>query len=426
MNEYLLKTQSVRWKRTPEDIQVLTDLCIKANDHLAITGPNGSGKSRLLEILAGFTAPLHGEISIRTSRIGLIGERPENQLLFHNVERELLFPLENLHLPRHRINQMISEIVAEFRLHDILQKDPFLLSGGQKQLLVLAIAAVSQPDIYFIDQPLDYLDDETARFFYDWIKREQDRGAALVTASGDDSLLKSASQVIHLQCSTDFAGQSTAITSTAEVSDMQIELRGLVCGYPMSPPLFSPLTRTIAGGESILISGPMGSGKSTLAMTLAGIHSPVSGSILLDGQHLHHKHASSFYQKGIIYGFQYPENQMAMETFRKEIAVYRNPALLSRTLELLPLLGLSEETIDQPLQSLSHSNVRLLSLLLIIALNKPVVIMDEPFAGLDVMHADRLLSLLTEMKQTLIIIDHTGNTGRMHIDQEIRLPIHSS
>ena len=426
MSDPLLFTQAVTWSPMPGESERLDDLQIRNGDHLAITGPNGSGKSRLIEILAGFKNPLKGSVILGTHRTSMIRERPEAQLIFHQVERELVFPLENIGLSHLEIQEMLQVIVQVFGLQDMLFRDPFLLSGGQEQLLILAVASISRPDIYFIDQPLDYLDQRTSVFFCNWLEKERSRGAALVTASDDQPLTSSASQLIRLTSEPVRSRDSIPqITMKEKFPEISFGCRQLVCGYSGSTPLFAPLTRHFSSGDRILISGAMGTGKSTLALTLAGLIPPVSGDVLLNGKPLHFRVPRSFYSEGITCAFQYPESQLAMDTIRDEIGIYNSDSLLYRVKLLLPLLGLSETIIDLNLRSLPNSSVRLLSLLIILALDKPVSILDEPFVGLDEVRSRNLLNLLRTMNHVLIVIDHTGHAQQLQIDQEIVLPDHS-
>ena len=117
-------------------------LTLQRGGRLFITGDNGSGKSLLLQVLAGLKSLSSGTRKAGFKTFALILEEPDTQFLFSTVRRELLFPLENRRLEEPFRRRLLAETVRRFRLEPLLERNPLQLSGGQKQLLLFAVAAL--------------------------------------------------------------------------------------------------------------------------------------------------------------------------------------------------------------------------------------------------------------------------------------------
>ncbi len=149
------------------------DLTVESGAFFVLCGPSGSGKSTLLRQLVPDLAPhgmRSGEILFdgaplaaldrrtRCQRIGFVGQSPEDQLVTDKVWHELAFGLESLGLDDAVIRRRVAEMAAFFGIEGWFRRDVADLSGGQKQLLVLAAALVTGPDVLILDEPTAQLD----------------------------------------------------------------------------------------------------------------------------------------------------------------------------------------------------------------------------------------------------------------------------
>lgn len=144
---------------------------------LGVIGVNGSGKTTLCNIIRGFIpsfyqGDLHGEVLIGgkpvnkysdtelSKKIGYIFQNPFTQIsgVKDTVREEIGYGLENLGRPSAEINQRVDEIIALLNLQAIETKNPFALSGGQKQLVAIAAILAIDPDIFIFDEPTSQLD----------------------------------------------------------------------------------------------------------------------------------------------------------------------------------------------------------------------------------------------------------------------------
>lgn len=152
--------------------QILNNISfsIKENEHVCIVGPNGSGKSTLGKIILALLKPTHGNIYIfgkQLSRdnvmdikkkLGAVFENPDTQFVCQTVEDEIAFGLENIQVKREEIEHKIFSIAKKLNIHDLLSKNPSLLSGGQKQKVAIAACLVSNPEIIVFDEASNMLD----------------------------------------------------------------------------------------------------------------------------------------------------------------------------------------------------------------------------------------------------------------------------
>lgn len=143
------------------------DLVIEPGQFAALIGPSGCGKSTLLNAVAGFVAPLAGEISVDSTRITkpipAIGMVFQNFALFpwltalSNVE----FALKQFRFSRDERRRRALAALAEVGLAEHAGKYPGQLSGGMKQRVAIARTLVSRPNVLLMDEPFGALDAQT-------------------------------------------------------------------------------------------------------------------------------------------------------------------------------------------------------------------------------------------------------------------------
>jgi energy-coupling factor transporter ATPase len=146
-------------------------LDVAAGEHVAVLGANGSGKSTLVRMVNGLLLPDSGSVSVggidtadagRTrelrERVGMVFQRPDDQIVATSVEDDVAFGPENLGLPRSEIRERVDEAIAAVGLTGLERREPHLLSGGQKQRLAIAGALAMRPAYLVLDEPASMLD----------------------------------------------------------------------------------------------------------------------------------------------------------------------------------------------------------------------------------------------------------------------------
>lgn len=173
------------------------NLAIKENSFTTLVGLNGSGKTTLVKILVGLVKA-NGYIKVADNvlmketkknvrrDIGVVFENPDNQFVAETVKDDLAFALENLCYSKREIGSKIKEIAKKFKIEHILEKEPHLLSGGEKQIVALASSLITDPKILILDEALTMVDYEIKERIYEIIKEyRKDHNLTVINITHD-------------------------------------------------------------------------------------------------------------------------------------------------------------------------------------------------------------------------------------------------
>ena len=169
-----------------------------------LQGPNGSGKTMLMRLIAGLIRPTQGEVGIDQKLLGKEFDFPPSMGLM--IEDPAFLPnytgkknLELLASIRHRI----SVLEIEKSLFDVgLQPDDSRkykkYSLGMKKRLGIAAAIMEKPELILLDDPTNALDDEGVEQICQLMMRERDRGALIVIACHDATILDRVADEVYV------------------------------------------------------------------------------------------------------------------------------------------------------------------------------------------------------------------------------------
>lgn len=174
-----IKSISKSFKNHNGNIEVISDfsLSVMKGELFGIFGPNGSGKTTLMHLLSGLLSPDNGKILINGKEpnecnIGLVFQNYSQALLPWRTNLENIgFPLELKGHGKDEIKKQVEQLVDDLEINFDLNGYPYQLSGGQQQLLSIARALISNPDIMLFDEPLSSLDFQTSLFISEEIKK---------------------------------------------------------------------------------------------------------------------------------------------------------------------------------------------------------------------------------------------------------------
>jgi multiple sugar transport system ATP-binding protein len=158
------------------------DITIESGTLVGLLGPSGCGKSTTLFMIAGLVKPTGGKIFFGDDDVTkLAPEKRGIGLVFQNyalyphmtVFKNIIFPLENLDVPRDEAIERVKEMANLVGIGELLDRKPSQLSGGQQQRVAIARALVKKPRVLLLDEPLSNLDARLRLQMREEIKRIQ-------------------------------------------------------------------------------------------------------------------------------------------------------------------------------------------------------------------------------------------------------------
>jgi energy-coupling factor transport system ATP-binding protein len=188
--ETILEVSRLSFSFETDQPPILKELSfsIKDDETVLVLGPSGSGKSTLAYCLNNLypgavdgimSGTLHfrgrnsasflpGEIN---QSIGLVMQDPDAQFCMLTVEDEIAFVLENISIPRAKMDQKIDLALELVNMQSLKTRMIHSLSGGQKQKLAIACALAMEPELLILDEPTANLDPASSSELIQTLKR---------------------------------------------------------------------------------------------------------------------------------------------------------------------------------------------------------------------------------------------------------------
>ncbi|KOR88044.1 energy-coupling factor ABC transporter ATP-binding protein [Paenibacillus solani] len=207
---------------------------------------------------------------------------------------------------------------------------------------------------------------------------------------------------------------------------MKIEIKNLKHKYPSGGEALRGINTTFEGSNPVAIIGQNGAGKTTFAKHLNGLLRPTEGQILIDGESIS-DHTTAYWSKYIGYVFQNPDNQLFLETVRKEFEFGPKQQGLSRheindRIEFISdLVGLKHRLSTHPFD-LNATEKKFCTIGSILMMDPKIIILDEPTCGQDVEGNQRLAKIINYLKNNdrlCITITHDMKFVVRNFDQII-------
>ncbi len=184
---------------------------------------------------------------------------------------------------------------------------------------------------------------------------------------------------------------------------------------PRRVEILKGISLVITAGQFVAIVGASGSGKSTLLGLLAGLDSPSSGEIWLDGTPIHNLAEAELAEvRGSKIGFVFQSYQListltALENVLLPFELNKQGSGLKQARRLLDEVGLTERVEHYPVQ-LSGGEQQRVALARAFIVEPPIVMADEPTGNLDSTNGRLVLDLLLDRNRragtTLVLVTH--------------------
>ena len=480
----VIRYESVHFRYQDGETEILRDLGleIEPGEFTVIAGPSGEGKSTFCRTLNNiiplfFKGEFSGKrwvagewlekqtTSSMARKIGMVFQDFEQQLFSTNALLELSFSLENFGVSRMEMEQRMEELLERFHLRHLSRREPFSMSGGEKQKLAIASVLAYKPQILVLDEPTTDLDPESKHFVMqtlpelkDWVEtvvivdhetdRFQDadrvflfRGGAIQSSGAPSEILTNstlleANSLAPLDLAvlqTKLNGKPSlatpaALASTWSDSQLQplswpsrasappvIDVTNLSFRYEnRDVEALQDVSFEIRKGEFLGIIGQNGSGKSTLLRHLNGLQYPQQGSIRILGKEIREWSRKDL-SKTTALVFQNPDHQIFNTTVREEVEF--GPRQLGFSEEqqkknverALQTMDLEAQQQRDPFQ-LSKGERQRVAVACMLSVSPEILMLDEPTTGLDYRQQTYLMALLRELNKegaTIIIVTHS-------------------
>lgn len=379
---------------------------VEDGEFVLVTGPSAGGKSSLCRCINGliphfYGGKVAGRVEVQglntmehppkalATKVGMIFQDPENQLVTQDVEREIAFGLENLAFPKDLIARRIEESLDTLGISALRYRPVYELSGGEKQKVAIASVLALHPEILMLDEPTSELDPKSAEEVLSIVQRLNDelgitviliehrldrviqhtdrlivldRGRIIADGRTRDILHNNYQEIcqagvgvppiIKLAHQLEVMGVTyteTPLTvkegrmmlqevfqktkgllpqhDEVNVGKLMIEVEKLWHVYPDGPVALRNISLRVSEGEFVAIMGRNASGKTTLVKHFNGLLQPTKGLVSVDGIDTRKATVAELAKK-VGFVFQNPNDHLFADTVEEEIGfTLRNAGL---------------------------------------------------------------------------------------------------
>lgn len=435
---------------SPDPVLRSVNLTLTEGSKTLILGIPDSGKSTLSKILCGLVprhvaGDLSGSVRIDgvdisecapwelMSRVTLVTQNPQEQLLMTTCAEEVAFPLESLGIEHTVLVDRVHDALQRWGLYSMAHVNPQEISGGERKRLLLAVTEAVDAPIWIMDEPFDDLDEQWRQMLLSRILEK--RGTVVVLASryldefrgNFDTYCHLSQGTIRCKSEEDIVVEydrecDMQFTPMQEELDTQqdhtLHCRNLSIVHPRrsvssdQPFALNVPDFHIASGEVVALVGPNGAGKSTLSRVLCGLDPWVDGSITIDGVAA----AGKGLQTRVGYLFQNPDYGIFLPTVRDELGwslrQIRHLDPQKREQMVSACARLFHLDLDDNPTMMGYGARKQLQAAVYYLLDRPFVIIDELDSGVTYAAAFEIVSLLRKNGAAIVIITHDRTFAR--------------
>jgi putative ABC transport system ATP-binding protein len=190
----------------------VSDVTVELPSHgfFGVMGPSGSGKSSLLYLMSGLKQPTSGSIHygsdelsalsdaartvVRRERFGFVFQQPFLLSYLSAMENVLAAaPKGDKNAAKHAI-----ELFEALGIAQLAGKQPYQMSGGERQRVCVARAMINRPEVIFADEPTAALDHTNGHAVIDLLASYRTKGCVIVVTH-DPEMLTGADRVIKMR-----------------------------------------------------------------------------------------------------------------------------------------------------------------------------------------------------------------------------------
>jgi NitT/TauT family transport system ATP-binding protein len=162
-----LRHVTLRYVTDTREVLAVDDVSfsVAESEFLCLLGPSGCGKTTIMNMIAGFLAPTHGDVLIGGARLdatkhdrGVVFQDFAQLFPWRTARRNVEFGLEMRNVPKAARRETALEFLRLVGLADFADVHPHQLSGGMQQRVAIARAIAYTPGVLLMDEPFAALD----------------------------------------------------------------------------------------------------------------------------------------------------------------------------------------------------------------------------------------------------------------------------
>ncbi len=188
-----------------KDLEVIRGISfsVSQGEVLIIVGRSGSGKSTLLKLCGGLYSPNRGEVYIDGVNINNISNKKKQKMMSKigfithtgglmanlNVFENIALPLKyHNNFNESDLREIIMDKLNHFGVYKIRDKHPDSLSPGHKKIICFIRETITKNSILILDDPLNYVDNNTSLLFMDSISESIKEGCTVIISTHDPEI----------------------------------------------------------------------------------------------------------------------------------------------------------------------------------------------------------------------------------------------
>lgn len=438
------------------------DLSVKKGELVVLTGESGCGKTTLTRILNGlcpqfYEGDLQGrylldgrnafEMSLDDLGllVGNVFQDPRSQFFTTDTTDEIMMAMENRNYSRELMEERLAEMRGLLQLDDLLGRNIFHLSSGEKQKIAIGAACAVHPDVVVLDEPSANLDAAGTRQLAEFLQTLKARGLTVIISEHrlnylglllDRMVVMKQGQILS-----EYTAQEARKISPKEMIRMGLRLFELpaeekhpkfleeaphfvaqdISFKRQKRAVLRDVSLPLPAGKIIAIAGPNGAGKTTFCKIATGLLKENGGKIFWQGKSIRRTRRI----KNSFFVGQDADYQLYAATVLDEVTLNMKSSeeLTAQAKAILQELNLWEFAGRHPV-SLSGGQKQRVLLAAALLRNRPLLVLDEPTSGLDGKHMRIIADILRQIAAqgtAVLLVTHDQEFSQLVADEVVCL-----